>query len=179
MSVQSARVVSPQPWRLNYVIHKLTEVEADRKRCQLSNSVHLFNRSASCGKRATWSRNLELDLGPCTRKCARIVEINTRGVVYAVNLYDRAPCLTVSVWRHRQHTNNHADLFLVTIVHVCADTPHILQTHVSPTVQMLPRRHLVLDLRPFGHAVGPRCMIFHAYVAIASGLCILLRSKIS
>ena len=66
-----------------------------------------------------------------------------------------------------------ADLFLVTIVHVGADTPHI-----------------VLDLRLVGHAVGPRCVIFPTCVAIASmaccsctplpsGLYILLRGKIS
>ena len=117
--------MAPAP-KKNHVIHKFTEGEADRKRCQPSSSVHLFNKRACCGKRATWS----------------LVEVSTRGAIYAVNLYDRAPSLAVSVWRHRQHTNTHADLFLVTFVHVGADTPHILQTHVSPTVQILPRRQI-------------------------------------
>ena len=57
----------------------------------------------------------------------------------AVHWWDRPPCLVVSVWRHRQRTDTRADLYLVTILHVGADTPHILQTHLSSTAQM-PRR---------------------------------------
>ena len=118
----------------NHVVHEFTDVKGDRKHCQPSSRNHMFKWSAFCGKRATWSRDLELVLGPHTPKCALDEEINTPGAT------KRCPLVgTPSMSSCFRLASPSADLSLVTFLHVGADTPHILQTHLSSTVQM-PRR---------------------------------------
>ena len=142
-------MVSSQPWRLLVHTRRKTMLFTSSRRVRLTASVVSPQAVFICSTgvlaaasvppgAGTWNSILDLTHANVheSLKSTPAVQFTLSTCMIALHLW------LFSVGRHRQHTNTHADLFLVTIVHVGADTPHILQTHVSPTVQMLPRRQI-------------------------------------